>query len=531
MTEGSKPELESDIADATEVSRRRMVLNAASNYANLGLSLMLMLFLQAFLVRQLGRDEYALWPLAETCVGFLALIPLGVGSGAGRFLAHALASKNLRQVEQITTSLFFSMFVAAVVYAAGSGLVALYFEQIFDIPEGASGIGPWVMLFVGLAGAVAMPFGVFEGGLVATQRFVALNVIRVSVIALRVALVVAIFHVGYRGLVWLAVVNFVLAVGHGCAVWWYARRRVPWQRVRIASFNWPILRKVTNYSGLTLLIALAGLLYWKTDNVVINKLLDPSLLTAYAVIVSFILGVYQLVSRGTGVLMPAMTVLYAQRDTARIARLIYRINRVVVPIAVPCFVYLALFGEEILRLYVGPQYAEYASVFPILALSGIVSCTQATSSSVPQAMGRLGVVAIASATWALVNVLLSVVFVLYFGWKLEGVAAGTTVAICLGRGGWTPFYIAYLLRLKVREVYRNQILVPLVHSCPIAIVTSLLWVTGWGQGWVGLGLILLFILSLQTVYMVLFALDKRDRQSVLAVLGRVRDGLSGGSSG
>ncbi|NOZ02014.1 MAG: oligosaccharide flippase family protein [Deltaproteobacteria bacterium] len=521
-------EIESDVAGATEVSRGRIVVNAVSNYVNLGFSLVLMLFLQAFLVRQLGRNQYALWPLAETCVGFLALIPLGVGSGAGRFLAFALADRKFEEVEQITSSLFFAMCAAAVLYAAGGTVLSLYFESVFDIPEGAAGIGPWVMFFMGLAGAVAMPFGVFEGGLVATQRYVALNVIRVTVIALRVAMVVVIFLVGYRSLVWLAVVNFVLAICGGVAAWLYARRHVPWQRVRVRGFNWTVLRKVTNYSGLTLLIAVAGLMYWKTDNIVINKLLDPSLLTAYAVVASFVLGIYQLVSRGTGVLMPAVTVLFARKDTDRIARLIYRANRILVPATVPVFLFLVAFGGEMLTLYIGPQYARYAVLFPILAASGIMSCTQTSSGSVPQGMGRLGVITAASMTWAVLNVILSIVFVTVFNLELVGVALGTALVTIFAKGGWQPAYIAHLLHRGWFDVFYNLILMPLGHCVPAGLIIVGLRATGWGHGWIGLGLVFTCLALFQAVYMVLVVIDANDRALVFRVLkGIFKPGTEG----
>ncbi len=90
-------------------------------------------------------------------IGFVGLIPIAVGSGAGRFLAHALGRKDLKEIEQITTSLFAALLVAAVVYTVAIVLLSIYFEWIFDIPEGAEGIGPWAMLLVGLSGMVALP--------------------------------------------------------------------------------------------------------------------------------------------------------------------------------------------------------------------------------------------------------------------------------------------------------------------------------------------------------------------------------------
>ena len=104
-----------DLAKATEVTRGRVLLNALANYGNQILAIFVGFFLQRYLIRELGKDQYALWPLANTCIMFLALIRTGIGAGSGRFLAHALAGRRLKEVEQITTSLFASMCAAAIV--------------------------------------------------------------------------------------------------------------------------------------------------------------------------------------------------------------------------------------------------------------------------------------------------------------------------------------------------------------------------------------------------------------------------------
>lgn len=88
-------------------------------------------FFKHIIIRKLGRDEYAIWPLVMTCIGFVSLIPIAVGSGAGHFLAHALGRKDLKEIEQITTSLFAALLGVAVVYTVAIVLLSIYFEWIF----------------------------------------------------------------------------------------------------------------------------------------------------------------------------------------------------------------------------------------------------------------------------------------------------------------------------------------------------------------------------------------------------------------
>lgn len=514
MANGLTTDLDHDLGLATAVSRRRITVNAVANYGHMAISVIVSFFLQAYIIRTLGREEYALWPMVGVCTAVLGLIPAGIGSGAGRFLAHALAGKRLKEVQQITASLFVSMCAAAVVYAGGAVVLSVFFERLFDIPPGAAGVGPWAMLLLGLAGAVTMPFSVFNGGLVATQRYIALNVVNTVMLLARVALVLTAFLIGYESLIALAAIHLGLALLRGITKYVLARRLVPWQRLRLTAFNWTVLRRVTAFSGLTLVISVAGLLYWKTDNVVINKLLDPALLTGYSVVLSFGLGAYRLVSTGCGVLMPAMTTLHAQGDTARIARLIYRANRIIVPLAAPALLFTIIFGRELLTAYVGPQYASHARLFPILSGAFILSCTQTSSGSVPKAFGHLGAVTVASFVWALLNVALSLVFVLILHWELIGVAAGTGIAILIAKAGWWPWYTARLLGLRWSTHFLHCILLPLAHCIPAALTMVVLHATSTADGWKGLLLVALMTGAVHAVYMLAWGLSAEERAAV-----------------
>jgi len=506
------------VDDIIEISRRRTVINAIANYGQYGVSFAIRIFLQAYIIRTLGRNEYAIWPLVITCISFVELIRIGIGSGAGRFLAHALGRKDLKEVEEITTSLFAALLAAAVVYTAAIILLSIYFEKIFDIPEGAGGIGPWAMLFAGLGGAVALPFGVFQGGLRAAQKFVIINVITAIFLVARLILIVLAFTLSMPSLIWVAGVNLALAIGEDVTFFTVARRIVPWQRIRWSAFNWTVLKKVNSFSLLILVTSVAGLLYWKTDNIIINKLLEPSLLTGYAVVVSFILYTYQVATLGVSVLTPAATIMHAKGESARMSRLIYRVNRTVVPASVCLLAFIIIFGREILKVYLGPSYAEYAILFPILGISAIISVTQNSSGIVPQAFGRIGIVSMMSLAVAILNVLLSLYFVLVLKWGLIGVAAGTAIVAVFYRSIFWPWYTARLLKVPWSEYFRKSILVPLFNSLPFISVILVMRLMNLGKGWIGLISVFMVGGLVQAIYMLMYGLERTDRMKIRELL-------------
>ena len=503
----------------TAVSRRRLVVNAVASYGDLAVSVALGFYLHRWLVQSLGAGQYALWPLVNSCVAVLALLPKGVGSGAGRFIAHALGRRRLDEAEQITTSLFCILTAVALVYAALTVLLSVYFEQLFRIPAGAAGVGPWAMLFVGLSGAVSLPFGVFAGGLFATQRLIAIHAIHCASLAMRVVLIVSTMSWTGASLLWVGVIYFAVTLLTCIAQYVLSRRLVRWQRIRLRSFRWGVLKKVTAYSGAILVGAIARLLYWKTDSFMINRLMDPVLLTGYAVVAMFLMESSQLVSRGSHVLLPAAAVLHAEGDLGRLSRMLRRTNRVIVPVGVPVLLLLVVFGGELLTAYIGEQYAHYAPLFAILAVYAISAAPQSSAMAVPYAFGRMKTVAIAALIAAVANVLLSFLFI-QFGWGLCGLAAGTAVAAFIHWMVFWPWYTARMLKVPLWEHLWGHTLAPLAHCVPVLGVLLGLKGLGMGRGWTGLLLVGAIAMSFQAAYMLLWGMPSEDRRMARRLLGR-----------
>ncbi len=503
----------------TEVSRRRVIINAASNYGKYGIALVVNLFLGAYVIRMLGKVEYSIWPLVSTVMGFIALIPVSVGSGTARFLAHALGRKDLREVEEITTSVFMALLVSAVVYAMAVVIVSIYFERIFTIPAGAEGIGPWAMFLAGMAGVIRIPFSVFQGGLNAAQQYVAINLREIGLLILRGLLTVLAFTVSGPSLIWVAVIYLLIEGISTVVTWQIARRVVPWQKIRWKSFNWQTLWRVNNFSVWVLVGSVAALLYWKTDNIIINKFLDPTLLTGYSIVIGILLQAYSLASLGSSVLTPAATIMHAQKDTPRIARMIYRANRVTVLMGVPAIIFLMIFGSPVLVLYLGSsEYAAYGILFAILGGGLILSLTQTAGKSVPQAYGRNALNNCLSLLVAAANVGFSLYFVVVLDWGLIGVAAGTAIATVPYSVVFWPWYIAYLLEISWLEFVGRSILIPLAHCLPVCGLLVAFRLLGMGTSLPGLVAIGMAAALVHIGYTLKWGLYPQDRQAAMAAL-------------
>ncbi|MCL6584868.1 MAG: hypothetical protein K6U11_14710 [bacterium] len=500
----------------TQVNRRLVIINSISNYGQYAVSILIGIFLQSYMIRSLGKNEYALWPLINTCMGLVALIPISIGSGTARFLAHALGSADWEKAEQITTSSFCALLATAAVYGVSVICLSIYFERLFNIPPGVEGVGPWAMLLMGLSGMVAIPFSTFNGGLRAAQKFVILNILQIVLLTVRMGIIVIAFTLSAPSLIQVGGIYLILELANGVVTFLIARKVVPWNRVRWKSFNWKILWEVNNFSLLVLIIHVAHLLYWRTDNIIINKLLDPTMLTGYSVVVNFVVNCYQLSSLGTAVLKPTAVILHAENNVPRLRRLLYRTNRIIVPVTASILFFLIIYGQELLDVYVGPSYREYAVLFPILAGVCIFSITQgAAASIVPHAFGRLLLVSSVLLIGAVANVILSIFFVVVFKWGLIGVAAGTAVVKVIETTVFWPWYIANLLNIPLLDYLYESYLVPVGNCLPaVLVLLGLRWI-GFGKGLIELVSVTAIVGFIESIYLLVWGIDQHDRKAIM----------------
>jgi O-antigen/teichoic acid export membrane protein len=514
---------------AAVVSANRTTRNAISNYAYYGLQALILLALQAYIIRSLGKEHYSIWPVLRSCINIAGLIQIGLGAGASRFIAVAIGHRDGRKIERLVGTYLLATFIGATAFWIASFVVALNLERLFNVPEAFVVEARWAMVVMGLSGAVQMVAGVFAGILTATQSFVKLNILRSTMLLVRTCVVLTSFAVFGPDLVWVAVSHLVVSFAEAIGCILLSRKVLPWLKVTLGGATWATFREVNSFSLLTLVTAIAARLYWDTDNVLINRAIDPTLVAGYAIVTLILLRCSTLTSLASNAVSAPLAVLYGQGQLKRIAQAIYRANHIAVPIGAFFIIFMMLFGEEFIDFYAGSEYREYASLFPLIGMGFLVSATQNLPSRIPAVFGKVGLPAAVTISCALLNVVLSLVFVCWFEWGLMGVAGGTVAVQLLYRATFFPVFVAHLLEEPVSLFFWRTVIIPLAACLPVAGVLSVLKLLQLGESTIGLlfcgvsgGMVhLLFILGV--------GVDSVDRCKVREQVWRIirrRGGIS-----
>src|SRR5207237_2210322 len=170
------------------------------------------------------------------------------------------------------------------------------------------------------------------------------------------------------------------------------------------------------------------------------------------------------------VIMPVASELDAGNDRMALRKLYVGASRLALATVMPMATVAIVMGSDILRLWVGPQYARHSPLVTLLAVAAVLMTSQRPAVEVLQGMARHRMIAVTSVVAGIVNVLLSIMLVRRFG--LIGVAVGTLVPSAAMALGIVAPLANHRLEVSARAALRDIWAPALIPSIPSA---ALLW--------------------------------------------------------
>ena len=423
-----------DAAPLTGGSLRLGQAAFASVYAD-GILAVLSIALIPYLIHRLGTEPYGILGIVTVLGVQLGVLHLGVGPAATRLVGDSIGRGGEGLIAKLTG--------VAVVGAAASlmvGGVFLFLAPLawrggFNVspatlPLALAAVPPGAAL-VALTPAAAAVYGV----LTAREMFLFASGLRLFQGAGRLLAAVAVVSTGggVAGVLWAQASVDVVAVAVGF-VW--AWRRVGPARV-VASASGPQPR--TGRAGVVtvlavglpfaLVVLLSGLLA-DAEKLALGVIRSVEDFTYYTVPFNAVMK-FTVVSGAVGrVLMPRLAALGARGHAAEARELTERADRILVTGMVAAMVPLVVFAPELLRIWVGDDFAVRSSLASRILLVGVaVNAAAIPGHSVMLARGRPSHLTYLYAVEVVVHMV--VVYLLVTGFGLVGAATAWAVRMGL----------------------------------------------------------------------------------------------------
>jgi len=408
-----------------------------------------------YIVGKLGPENYGIFALATSFVGFLAFLDFGVSPALVKYVAEHNA-----RGEKAAIIRFFSVavsFYAVIGTLVGLGLIAFgatIAPHLFKVSPQDTHTLRLVFYLTGVGFLFTMLLNAYASLPGALQRFDLPSRLSVVVTTISVASTVLLVTFG-KGVVALMALTALLSAASVVAYRRIDRRLVPGLRVK-PQWDREVIRKLFIFGGFATIGTIGGTILFQFDKILIGSLLGAREVTFYVLPGNMALKINAAIGTITAVIFPLTSELLAKQELARLQTLYLRATRIVLTILVVVVTPMFILSHAFLLHWLGPEYAQNSTLvlqlllgtYTILGLSNI-----ATHLAV--GAGKVQGAAAVSIACAVLNVIL--LFILIPPYGIIGAAMAFIISVI-------PIFIFIryversIVRVNVRQFYTDTAL-------------------------------------------------------------------------
>ena len=454
------------------MSARIHLRNLAFNWGSHAASLLVMFFLSPYIVGKLDAVSYGIWSLLNVLTGYMGLFDLGVRASVGRHIALYIGKKDERGVDEtIRAGLGFFTLTGGLILAIGV-LLGWFFPEFFkSVPEEYHSVVRMLLPIMALNVWFSAVAAIYSSVLVAIDRFDVARSVQLGVLAIRTAATVYVLHVGWGlwGLAFSVIAsNFIaLLINQVCAGTHYPQLR-----------SWPFLfsrfrfGEILNYGLAAFVSAVAFKIIGQTDLIVVGAFISVEDVRDYSVgamVVFYSITFVKLIGR---TFFPAIQRAVAGGEVNKARHYLERQIRIAWCFGGLMFVGFAVYSRSFIDLWMRQDgfdessVAAAALVMTILAVSQIPLLFNQPCQDMLAAMGNIHFNAAMALLESLLNLGLSLYFVIILHFGVAGVAAGTLISRLLTSSFAIPLYLCKKTAMPLSRFAKVNLLPGLV-SMPL----------------------------------------------------------------
>jgi O-antigen/teichoic acid export membrane protein len=379
------------------------------------------LALTPYLIKHLGDESYGLWLLILSTLGWFNFIDLGFSSAIRREIAIALEKGDNHRIN-VVFSVAVVLFGALGIVAASCILVLALVPELLGVNVDNQKTAAIALSILATKVLLDFIMNSFHGFFTAYLRMdIDANISLLCSLIKSALVFYLIVDFNIYGAVFATIAADVVA---HCLKVYYAIKLNNGFKFSIKFVNFNEIKYLFSYSKHLVAAGIANIILRRSDPVVISHVLGLKFVALYGVINNLINQIESLVEAIVGVFNPMLNRLVARNGVIdEVFKHVVDVNFFVV---ILLYTPLAILAEDFVFLWIGSEYAQYASLASILGFAYICKSISRPIGALLLAQANHKLMSAVSLFGAILNISLSIT--LAYKWGLFGVAVATAVS-------------------------------------------------------------------------------------------------------
>ncbi len=315
-----------------------------------------------FLLRALGQNEYGLFSLTMSIVGYLAILDLGFGSTVTRFTVKYRSEGDNQKLYQLYSTLsviyiLIGLLAMLICFFLSISADSLFGRTMTDVEVGKLRI---MILLCGVNLLFTFPLQIAGSVLVAYEKFIVKNGVTLLFTFVQPIVMVALLYLVNMKSVGAIVVVTSCNLLTYIIYYVYAVRRLDF-KFSLRAFEPKMIRGLLTFSVWMFLVMVFEQLQYNSGQFIIGLFQGADIVAIWGIAMIFILNYRSISTAITNVFVPSFMSLSFANDNEGIENTVYRMTHVQALALVLILTNYILFGKAFIHLWAG---GEYDGAFP-----------------------------------------------------------------------------------------------------------------------------------------------------------------------
>lgn len=498
-----------------EDKRKQIRVGAILGYLNYAVRMLIQLVYIPIMLRLMGQEEYGVYQLVSSLISYLSLLNFGFGGAYLRFYSQCKGNK---EKEAELNGTYMNIFLVFALLALMVGGMLTYNSDIIlgnklSISELELAKKLFFILTINMG--LTFPLSVFSSIISARECFIFQRVVELLKTISNPFLVIMLLMMGYGSIGMVLVSTAITILGGIVDVLFVARGlRVTFN---FRKFNRKLVKEIGSFSFFLFLNSIIDQINWNVDKYLLGRIIGSSAIAIYSVGAQINNIYIQITDMLATVLAPKINNIVANNDKPMelLNYLFVKVGRLqaFIVLAVSCG--FTIFGKEFIELWAGKEYTEAYYITLLLIIPVSVPLCQTLGVDIQRALNRHQYRSILYGCIALLNILISIPLIRYFG--VLGSALGTGISILLGNGLMMNIIYEKVIGLNVKYFWIQilKIIPAIIIPCIIALGIKTIFLP---DSWFAFLIEVIVFICLYVVCLYMGVMNKEEKREIKMII-------------